>query len=165
MYEFWSKFHKFVSKGLINYISALVQIMTWRRPGDKPLSEPMMVSLESHICVTLPQWVKCICLNENYCLMIYSSMKFVSNCSIDNNSTLVQIMAWHWTGGKPLTGQMVTSINFHDCVIFPQFVNTQRLDHYQTHIWPFNLPLNMTPNPQYLQGGVIFPHIYIFFDN
>ena len=31
--------------------------MAWRRPGDKPLSEPMMVSLLAHICVTLPQWV------------------------------------------------------------------------------------------------------------
>ena len=32
--------------------------MAWRRPGDKPLSEPMMVSLLTHICVTRPQWVK-----------------------------------------------------------------------------------------------------------
>ena len=32
--------------------------MAWRRPGDKPLSEPMMVSVLTHICVTWPQWVK-----------------------------------------------------------------------------------------------------------
>ena len=31
--------------------------MAWRRPGDKPLFEPMMVSLPTHICVTRPQWV------------------------------------------------------------------------------------------------------------
>ena len=31
--------------------------MACRRPGDKPLSEPMMVSLLTHICVTRPQWV------------------------------------------------------------------------------------------------------------
>ena len=31
--------------------------MAWRRPGDKPLSEPMMVSSLTHICVTRPQWV------------------------------------------------------------------------------------------------------------
>ena len=48
---------KFVPKGLINNIPALVQIMAWRRPGDKPLSEPMMVNLLTHICVTRPQWV------------------------------------------------------------------------------------------------------------
>ena len=46
---------KFVPKVRINNIPALVQIMAWRRPGDKPLSEPMMVSLLTHICVTRPQ--------------------------------------------------------------------------------------------------------------
>ena len=35
---------KFVPEGPVNNIPALVQIMAWRRPGDKPLSEPMMVS-------------------------------------------------------------------------------------------------------------------------
>ena len=48
---------KFVPKGPINNIPALVQIMAWRRPGDKPLSEPIMVSLPTHICVTRHQWV------------------------------------------------------------------------------------------------------------
>ena len=48
---------KFVPKGPINNIPALVQIMAWRRPGDKPLSEPMMVRSTTHICVTRPQWV------------------------------------------------------------------------------------------------------------
>ena len=32
--------------------------MDWRRPGDKSLSEPMIVSLLTHICVTRPQWVQ-----------------------------------------------------------------------------------------------------------
>ena len=49
---------KIVPKVRINNIPALVQIMAWRRPGDKPLSEPMMVRLLTHICVTRPQWVK-----------------------------------------------------------------------------------------------------------
>ena len=49
---------KFVPKGPINNNPALVQIMAWRRSGDKPLSEPMMVGLLTHICVTRPQWVK-----------------------------------------------------------------------------------------------------------
>ena len=48
---------KFVAKGPINNIPALVQIMAWRRSGNKPLSEPMMVSLPTHICVTRPQGV------------------------------------------------------------------------------------------------------------
>ena len=45
---------KFVPKGPIDNIPALVQIMAWRRPGDKPLSEPMLVKLPTHICVTQP---------------------------------------------------------------------------------------------------------------
>ena len=49
---------KFVPNVPINNIPALVQIMAWRRSGGKPLSEPMMVSLSTHICVTRPQWVK-----------------------------------------------------------------------------------------------------------
>ena len=48
---------KFVPMGPINNNPSLVQIMAWRRPGDKPLSEPMMVCLPTHICVTRPQWV------------------------------------------------------------------------------------------------------------
>ena len=48
---------KFVPKGPINNIPAMVKIMFWHLPGDKPLSEPMMVRLPTHICVTRPQWV------------------------------------------------------------------------------------------------------------
>ena len=36
---------KFVPKGSISNIPTLVQIMAWRRPGDKPLSEPIVVNL------------------------------------------------------------------------------------------------------------------------
>ena len=34
---------KFVPRIQISNIPALIQIMAWRRPGDKPLSEQMMV--------------------------------------------------------------------------------------------------------------------------
>ena len=44
MFEFWLKISlKFLPKGPIDKMAALVQIMAWRRTGDKPLSEPMMV--------------------------------------------------------------------------------------------------------------------------
>ena len=74
---------KFVSKGSINNIPALVQIMAWCHSGQKPLSGSKMVRLPMHICLTWPQWVntwrpeqngrhfadnifKCIFLNENF---------------------------------------------------------------------------------------------------
>ena len=52
---------KFVPKGPINNIPALVQIMAWCHSGNKPISEPMMVILPTHICVAPPQWVKRSC--------------------------------------------------------------------------------------------------------
>ena len=47
---------KFAPKVRIYNITALVHIMAWRRPGDMPLSGPMMVILLTHIymCVTRP---------------------------------------------------------------------------------------------------------------
>ena len=48
----------FVPMGPINNIPALVQITAWCRPGNKPLSEPMVGSLLTHICLTRPQWVR-----------------------------------------------------------------------------------------------------------
>ena len=43
--------------GPINNIPTLLQIIARHRPGDKPLSEPMMASLLTHVCSSRPQWV------------------------------------------------------------------------------------------------------------
>ena len=43
---------KFVPRGPINNIPALDQVMAWYPPGDKPLSEPMSISLLTRICVS-----------------------------------------------------------------------------------------------------------------
>ena len=51
---------KFVPKAPIDNKPALLQIMASGQPGDKPLSEPMMASLLTHICVTRPQWLKSV---------------------------------------------------------------------------------------------------------
>ena len=69
---------KFVPKGPINNIPTLVQIMAWRRSGDKPLSEPMMVSLLMHICVTRPQWVKGLMMRVSQSKNMGDSSWFVS---------------------------------------------------------------------------------------
>ena len=63
---------KFVPKGPISNIPELVQIMAWRMPGDKRLSESMMISLLTHICVTRPQWV-----NKH----LHYDKKITSSCS------------------------------------------------------------------------------------
>ena len=56
----WTKMYKLIIHwSLINNFPALVPLMTWRRPGDMSLPEPMMVSLLTHICVTRPQGIWC----------------------------------------------------------------------------------------------------------
>ena len=65
MWEFrlkfhWSLFRKFQSTIFQHWLEH-VRIMAWRRrPGDKPLSKPMVFSLLTHtcICVTRLQWIK-----------------------------------------------------------------------------------------------------------
>ena len=44
---------KVVPKGLINNNPALVQIMTWRQSGDKPLYEPMIVYWRIYVSLGL----------------------------------------------------------------------------------------------------------------
>ena len=57
---------KFVPKGPINNIPALVEIMAWCLPGYKPLCEPMMVSLLMHICFTWPQSINSLSPSDAY---------------------------------------------------------------------------------------------------
>ena len=126
---------KFVPKGPINNIPALVQIMAWRRPGDKPLSEPMMAHLPMHIWVTRPQWVnsslpgqngchftddifKWILINKKFCILIWISLKFVPKGPIDNKSALIKVMAWWWIGNKSL----------------PEPILAQSTDMYAVHV-------------------------------
>ena len=89
----------FVPKAPINNIPALVQIMAWRRPGDKPLSKPMMVSLLTHICVTWPQWVNSRRPSDAYI------------CQLTVPS-LVQIMGCRLFGDTPLSEPMMVYCQF-----------------------------------------------------
>ena len=51
---------------------------------------------------------KCIFVNENDRILIWISPKFVRKGPIDNRATLVQVMAGHRTGDKPLPEPMLT---------------------------------------------------------
>ena len=54
---------------------------------------------------------KCNFLNENVWIPIKISLKFVPKGPINNIPVLVQIMAWRWTGDKPLSEPMMTQFN------------------------------------------------------
>ena len=51
---------------------------------------------------------KCIFLNEKFCILIQTSLKFVPKGPIDNKWALVQVMDWWRTGDKPLSETMLT---------------------------------------------------------
>ena len=73
---------KFVPNGPINDIPALVQIMAWHQPGDKPLSIQIMLSLLTHKCITLhlneltPKTYMYIVVNTTSLMIRYSRQRF-----------------------------------------------------------------------------------------
>ena len=128
---------KFVAKGPINNIPALVQIMAWHQPGDKPLSEPMMVSSLTHICVIWPQWVKsdgnmviCSC-----CYAIFPDKNQVST-EVMISSTIHNILV--------LSGSWTLKLIFIDCEAnYPNFV---RGFHDNLNAWHFKAAVSYRIN-------------------
>ena len=80
---------QFVPMGPINNIPALVQIMAWRRSGDKPLSEPMMVRLLTHICATQPQWVKSAWYEVSFESIFWESNVSASFCLLQLHCCII----------------------------------------------------------------------------
>ena len=83
---------KFVARGPINNIPDLVQIMAWRQTGNKRLSEPIMISLPTHICVTQPQWV-----NIYICIYIYACI--IPKCDYNSsqmNTSVESYIRWKY---------------------------------------------------------------------
>ena len=72
----------FVLKFRIINIPASVHIIAWCRPYDKPLPEPKMVSLLTHICVTQPQW--------DYSIFIVRGINYLIFCSVRLEKTYQQ---------------------------------------------------------------------------
>ena len=111
---------KFVFKGPVINIPALVQIMDWSRPGDKPLSEPMMLSLLMHICLT------------RHCTL---------PCPHDNGSVIRQLVIkplrpndtiWRHTSRSTLVQAMAC------CLMAPNhYLNQCWLIICGVRIWPF----------------------------
>ena len=81
---------KFVPSGPINNIPALVQITAWCQSGNKALSEPMLVSLLKHICVTQPQCVNKVWLGDTHSIRDFCHHWFMINraCRLFNTRTL-----------------------------------------------------------------------------
>ena len=81
--------------------------MAWRRPGDKPLSEPKMESFLTHICVTRPQWVKI----DHWSLWLITAKRHVQRLWLPLFLTLQGLDKYHfWTTRKPVVLQTVYAV-------------------------------------------------------
>ena len=100
---------KFVPKVRVNNIPALVQIMAWRRPGDKPLSEPMMVSLLTHICVTRPQWVKSLRFS-------YTAIGSDDGFGLDNGLAPTRRQAIIWTNADSIHWRIYVALGGNELI-------------------------------------------------
>ena len=100
---------KFVPKVRINNIPTLVPIMAWHLVGAKPLSEPMMFNLLTHICITRPQWVNTWVSWKSGCdfekvilfyLSLYSDLVIMSSDECHCNALLMISQHWfrYWLG-------------------------------------------------------------------
>ena len=88
MFEFRLKFHW----NLFPMVQLIIfqhwfTIMAWRRSGNKPLSETMMVILLTHICVTRPQRVNTLRPRQNGLHFPYNIFK----CTLLNENVWISI--------------------------------------------------------------------------
>ena len=82
------------------------QVFLKRPPG---LSTQVVNTLKmrQNGCHCADNIFKCTFLHENWCLLIKILPNFAANGPINNIPSLVQIMAWCWTGTKPLSKPMM----------------------------------------------------------
>ena len=109
-----------------------MQVMAWWQIGNQQQSTPMITLLSYWGLNKMDNILKKDIFNAFFKKIFVSwckhGQRFLPMGPIDNESTLVQFMAWSWTGDKPLTETMMT-----------QFYDT---------VWVNDLPYGAKPIPQ-----------------
>ena len=104
------------------FLSKSVSLLTWYSQGGVSLA----VSIEFVTVATGRDFaddiLKCILLNGNIRVSINISQKIVHKGHIYNIPALVQIMAWHRLGDKPLSEPMMVNLLTNIYVTWPQWV-------------------------------------------
>ena len=161
----------------INNSLALVQIMVWCRPGDKPLSEPMIVILLTRICVTRPRWVNAFgfhsfrliwfCFIKYRCGLLWVKGRYGDIsvlCSI-----LTALATWFWwlethvfliistvaTAGMVLKHQVISINIYGKIVIALNYVHTMYYICYEK-TWDNNIPFRNKLFKEYGSMATIF---------
>ena len=106
---------------------------------------------------------KRIFLNENVWISIKLSLKFVSKEVINNNSALVQIMAWRLPGDKPLLNQWWL-VYWRIYASLGLNVLTMYVLHFRKHLFSFSIISqryndtdNCNPSSGNTTWGIIYP--------
>ena len=93
----------------------MAQIMAWRRPGNKPLSEPMVVSLSKHICVTRPQLVN---IMKNIAFLFNHRTNSFIICLFCTCQTFRWGHKWHYNTSPQNKSQLQCHFQFTpNCII------------------------------------------------
>ena len=125
MFEFRLKYLlKFVPKGPIDKISALVQILVWRRPGEKPFfnqcclahwGRDKMADISQRTLSKAFSWMKIYALRLIFHRSLFLRVQLIP--------ALVQIMAWRRPDDRPLSETIMVSLLMHVCVTRPQWLS------------------------------------------
>ena len=136
--------------------------MAWRWPGNKPLSEPMLVSLPMHICVTRPQWVNTknagfLCIrNWNILSIIFAGVEcwhktcFIVHQLIASNVILPIFHSQPWPDNYVLDGIPASGHLMHPqcaCVLSPWDVMSPRMDAHMVINWQHHWGRECTQQP------------------
>ena len=130
--ENWSSYNG--SALYFEYLSST--LMPWYWPYHPHLlAITLMIELLQFELVLIMRWLntlmarqhgrcftdifKCIILNENEWILIKMSMKFVPKGPINNIAALIQVMAWCWSGNKPLSQPMVIRLPLNELTHLP----------------------------------------------
>ena len=128
--------------------------MAWRGPGDKPLSEPMMVTLLRHICITRPQWVnkyfELACIKQ---ITIYDCITVCTQPGIHPNYKAILKMTPG--GSKYSTVRSVVNLSTHN-----EHHHTS-LSYIHGLVQDCSISTALAKEtPQYWTESSIFPHGY-----
>ena len=111
--KIWFELHIFCQPHRVGHKQHLNLNMDMDMDGSFALASPNHRTAQCYIKGYFDEEV--FHLIKNYCILIQALLRFVAQGTIDK-STLVQVMAWHLTGAKPLLELMMT--HFTDAHIY-----------------------------------------------
>ena len=138
--------------------------MAWHRPGELPLSEPLMVSLMMQICVTWPQWVNV----DSFCYLLNGDKRqyIMAGISLDDlrclywqgNWLTPWIFEWNYSyiifkrilviSGWGISHEIALISHDQSTLVQVMAWRRQATSHYLSQCWPRSLSSYGVTRPQ-----------------